>query len=181
MTACGCTATRHSAWSEVPPGYTTVTSVHLLDLARPVGQGKISPRASQRPPNRGCSARCAPSASAAYPRSPRGLIAANGETGLRKLPPQRPCSGRGGVRRRVGARPIPSRLADRPRHLRRDRRGSRARDRMLRPGARPRSGITFIARDVQLVEFDADDWTDGWWQSLRWKLMKGWSLPDPPR
>ena len=33
MAACGCTATRHSAWSEVPPGYTTVKSTFsLLDL-----------------------------------------------------------------------------------------------------------------------------------------------------
>jgi 2'-5' RNA ligase superfamily protein len=35
----------------------------------------------------------------------------------------------------------------------------------------------FLARDIQLVEFHSDDWAGAWWETLRYRQLKGWSLP----
>jgi 2'-5' RNA ligase len=34
----------------------------------------------------------------------------------------------------------------------------------------------FTARTMQLVEFTSEDWRGDWWQSMRWRLLKGWTL-----
>ncbi|HKP54006.1 MAG TPA: 2'-5' RNA ligase family protein [Chloroflexia bacterium] len=34
-----------------------------------------------------------------------------------------------------------------------------------------------LAQDVQLVEFYADDWENAWWETLRYRQIKGWQLP----
>src|SRR5690349_20058363 len=36
----------------------------------------------------------------------------------------------------------------------------------------------FEARDVQLVEFRSSDWEGLWWETLRWRQLKGWRLAD---
>ena len=37
----------------------------------------------------------------------------------------------------------------------------------------------FTARTIQLVEFTSEDWRGDWWQTLQWRLLKGWSLIEP--
>lgn len=36
---------------------------------------------------------------------------------------------------------------------------------------------TFLARDLQLVEFESDDWENKWWQTLSSRQLKAWRLP----
>ena len=38
---------------------------------------------------------------------------------------------------------------------------------------------TFVARDLQLIEFGADDWDGAWWDTLRYRQLRGWTLRDP--
>ena len=35
---------------------------------------------------------------------------------------------------------------------------------------------TFLAHDLQLVEFESGDWAGSWWKSLRYRQIKGWKL-----
>jgi len=34
----------------------------------------------------------------------------------------------------------------------------------------------FEARDFQLIEFESEDWAGAWWETLRSRQIKGWSL-----
>ncbi len=34
----------------------------------------------------------------------------------------------------------------------------------------------FLARDMQLIEFYSEDWTGRWWETLRFRQLKGWRL-----
>jgi hypothetical protein len=34
----------------------------------------------------------------------------------------------------------------------------------------------FLAQDMQLIEFYSDDWAGAWWETLRYKQLKGWKL-----
>jgi hypothetical protein len=36
---------------------------------------------------------------------------------------------------------------------------------------------SFTAQDIQLVEFHSGDWAGRWWETLRFKQLKGWRLP----
>lgn len=36
----------------------------------------------------------------------------------------------------------------------------------------------FQARDIQLVEFESDDWPGEWWHTLRFKQLRAWKLGD---
>jgi hypothetical protein len=35
---------------------------------------------------------------------------------------------------------------------------------------------SFQARDLQLVEFESENWAGQWWNTLRYKQLKGWKL-----
>ncbi len=37
---------------------------------------------------------------------------------------------------------------------------------------------TFLACDLQFVEFESEDWAGEWWHTLRYKQLKGWRLGD---
>jgi len=37
----------------------------------------------------------------------------------------------------------------------------------------------FLAQDMQLIEFYSDDWAGSWGDSLSYRQLKGWRLPDP--
>ena len=39
-------------------------------------------------------------------------------------------------------------------------------------------GRTFVARDLQLVEFQSADWEGAWWDTLRFRQIKGWRLTE---
>lgn len=35
---------------------------------------------------------------------------------------------------------------------------------------------SFLARDMQLIEFYSEDWDGAWWETLRYNQLKGWQL-----
>lgn len=35
---------------------------------------------------------------------------------------------------------------------------------------------TFLAQDLQLIEFYSEDWAGKWWETLRFRQLKGWRL-----
>ena len=35
---------------------------------------------------------------------------------------------------------------------------------------------TFQVRDMQLIEFQSDDWTGSWWETLPFRQLHGWQL-----
>jgi hypothetical protein len=35
---------------------------------------------------------------------------------------------------------------------------------------------SFVARNLQLIEFTSDDWSDQWWRTLRFHQLKAWRL-----
>ncbi len=35
---------------------------------------------------------------------------------------------------------------------------------------------SFLARELQLVEFESDDWVGAWWRTLKFRQIKGWRL-----
>jgi hypothetical protein len=40
---------------------------------------------------------------------------------------------------------------------------------------------TFLAQDMQLVEFHSDDWAGDWGATLRYRQLKGWRLQEEPQ
>ena len=36
----------------------------------------------------------------------------------------------------------------------------------------------FICQDLQLIEFSSDNWNGPWWETLQYKQIKGWQLPN---
>jgi hypothetical protein len=34
----------------------------------------------------------------------------------------------------------------------------------------------FLAQDMQLIEFYSEDWAGNWWETLRFRQIKGWRL-----
>jgi len=44
--------------------------------------------------------------------------------------------------------------------------------------AEPIGPSTFRAEVVHLWEFQSDEWAGSWWETLRWRLIRSWRLPD---
>ena len=42
--------------------------------------------------------------------------------------------------------------------------------------ADPIGPSSFLAETVQLVGFHSEDWEGQWWETLRWRLLRSWSL-----
>ena len=39
-------------------------------------------------------------------------------------------------------------------------------------------GYAWEARDLQFIRFESQDWLDRWWETLRFRQLKGWRLGD---
>lgn len=42
--------------------------------------------------------------------------------------------------------------------------------------AEPIGPPSFLAETVQLFAFESDDWSDRWWETMRWTLLHSWTL-----